>query len=141
MNFQDQTLTCRDCGKPFVFTARDQQFYADKGFTNTPTRCKDCRLNKKKVAEQKATQTIFKITCKKCGKVGEMATEPRKPDDVMCAACFYEDFRKNQGDAAPAAPKAAPVDATPTAEVPAVNPDAITPGRDAPVEGLAPSDE
>jgi hypothetical protein len=122
MNFQDQTLTCRDCGKPFTFTARDQQFYAEKGFTNVPTRCKDCRLNKKKVAEQKATQTLFKITCKKCGKVGEMATEPRKPDDVMCASCFYEEFRKTNGEPTAAAA-------------------ATTRGRDAPVEGLAPSDE
>ena len=30
--FQDKTLTCRECGAEFVFTASEQQFYADKGF-------------------------------------------------------------------------------------------------------------
>lgn len=97
MQFQDQTLKCRDCGKPFVFTARDQQFYAEKGFTNTPTRCRDCRTNRKKAVEQKATQVLYKITCKQCGKIGEMATEPRKPEDVLCSACFYDAFRKANG--------------------------------------------
>lgn len=92
--YQDQTLTCKDCGKPFVFTARDQEFYAQKGFTNAPTRCRDCRNLKKKAVEQTANRTLFKIACKKCGKSGEMATEPRKPDDVFCSECFYEEFRK-----------------------------------------------
>ena len=43
MSFADKTLTCRDCGQPFTFTAGEQEFYAEKGFTNEPTRCPDCR--------------------------------------------------------------------------------------------------
>lgn len=43
----DKTLICKDCGKEFVFTEGEQQFYAEKGFTNEPTRCKECRANKK----------------------------------------------------------------------------------------------
>ncbi|MCH5161054.1 MAG: zinc-ribbon domain-containing protein [Clostridiales bacterium] len=39
----DKTLTCKDCGKEFVFTAGEQEFYAEKGFTNEPKRCPDCR--------------------------------------------------------------------------------------------------
>lgn len=35
--FEDKTLVCRDCGKEFVFTASEQQFFADKGFQNDPT--------------------------------------------------------------------------------------------------------
>ena len=42
MSFADKTLTCRDCGSPFVFTAGEQEFYAEKGFTNQPSRCSDC---------------------------------------------------------------------------------------------------
>ncbi|MEG1192005.1 MAG: zinc-ribbon domain-containing protein, partial [Clostridia bacterium] len=34
--FEDKTLTCRECGAEFVFTASEQQFYADKGFQNEP---------------------------------------------------------------------------------------------------------
>lgn len=40
---QDETLTCKDCKQPFVFTTGEQDFYAEKGFTNKPTRCKPCR--------------------------------------------------------------------------------------------------
>ena len=39
----DKTLVCKDCGKEFVFTAGEQEFYKEKGFTNEPTRCKPCR--------------------------------------------------------------------------------------------------
>ena len=38
--YQDKTLTCKDCGQEFVFTAGEQEFYAEKGFQNEPTRCK-----------------------------------------------------------------------------------------------------
>ena len=41
--FQDKTITCKDCGKEFVFTAGEQKFYAEKGFQNEPSRCKPCR--------------------------------------------------------------------------------------------------
>ena len=39
----DTTLTCRDCGQPFVFTVREQEYYASRGFDNAPGRCSDCR--------------------------------------------------------------------------------------------------
>jgi len=32
--YQDKTLVCRDCGAEFVFTAGEQEFYAEKGFQN-----------------------------------------------------------------------------------------------------------
>src|ERR1700730_16380047 len=35
--FQDRSLTCRDCGAEFVFTAGEQEFYAQKGFEHEPT--------------------------------------------------------------------------------------------------------
>lgn len=44
---EDKKITCRDCGKDFVFTVREQEFYAEKGFTNEPVRCFDCRKAKK----------------------------------------------------------------------------------------------
>ena len=43
----DKTLVCKDCGKDFIFTEGEQQFYVEKGFTNEPTRCKECRTAKK----------------------------------------------------------------------------------------------
>lgn len=47
MSYADKTLTCRDCGTQFVFTAGEQEFYAQKGFTNEPSRCPACRQLRK----------------------------------------------------------------------------------------------
>lgn len=44
---EDKTIVCKDCGKEFVHSVRDQEFYKEKGFTNEPVRCKDCRDKKK----------------------------------------------------------------------------------------------
>lgn len=98
--YQDQTIICRDCGKSFIFTARDQEFFALKGFTNAPTRCRECRLKKKAQADP-ANRVVYKISCKSCGKVGEMAVEPRKPDDVLCADCFYSAFQNEMKNLRP----------------------------------------
>ena len=43
----DKTLVCKDCGKEFVFTEGEQAFYAEKGFTNEPLRCPECRKARK----------------------------------------------------------------------------------------------
>ena len=42
--YEDKTLICKDCHKEFVFTAGEQEFYAEKGFVNEPQRCKACLL-------------------------------------------------------------------------------------------------
>ncbi|WP_053955730.1 zinc-ribbon domain-containing protein [Inediibacterium massiliense] len=43
----DKTLVCKDCGKDFVFTQGEQDFYKEKGFDNEPQRCAECRKAKK----------------------------------------------------------------------------------------------
>jgi len=43
----DKTLVCKDCGAEFVFTEGEQAFYAEKGFTNEPQRCPECRKARK----------------------------------------------------------------------------------------------
>ena len=44
----DRTLVCKDCGKEFIFTVGEQEFYKEKGFENDPVRCPDCRRARKK---------------------------------------------------------------------------------------------
>ena len=46
-DYKDKTIKCVDCGTEFIFSARDQEFYAEKGFTNEPKRCKTCRDKRK----------------------------------------------------------------------------------------------
>ena len=52
----DIQLTCSDCGQDFTFTAADQAFFQERGYS-TPKRCKPCRRQRKttKVGEAPAT--------------------------------------------------------------------------------------
>ena len=52
MEYQDKTIVCKDCGKEFVFTAGEQQFYAEREFSE-PVRCKECRDARKASRENK----------------------------------------------------------------------------------------
>lgn len=54
MEKKDKTIVCKDCGKEFVFTVGEQEFYEEKGFTNEPVRCKECRAAKKAKYNKKA---------------------------------------------------------------------------------------
>lgn len=47
MSIQDKSIRCSDCGTDFTFTAREQEFYQSKGFTNEPKRCPTCRRSRK----------------------------------------------------------------------------------------------
>ena len=44
--YNDKNLTCADCGQEFVFTASEQDFYAQRNFTE-PRRCPSCRASRK----------------------------------------------------------------------------------------------
>lgn len=52
MEKQDEVIVCKDCGKEFVFTVREQEFYEEKEF-HKPVRCKECRIAKKQANEKK----------------------------------------------------------------------------------------
>jgi DNA-directed RNA polymerase subunit RPC12/RpoP len=45
--FNDKSLNCADCGQEFIFSRNEQAFYAERGFTNEPKRCKNCRDKRK----------------------------------------------------------------------------------------------
>jgi len=56
--FQDQELTCQDCGAPFTYTAGEQEFFKMKGFT-PPKRCKPCRIsNRQEKNRQRAERSM-----------------------------------------------------------------------------------
>ena len=46
MYASDKTLVCQDCNQEFVFSASEQQFYADRQFSE-PRRCPSCRAARK----------------------------------------------------------------------------------------------
>lgn len=87
MEFDDRTLICRDCEKPFVWTAGEQQFFAEKGLTNIPVRCTTCRsMRKAKLGIQDRAQT--EVTCAECGQPTSVPFVPRNGNPVFCARCF-----------------------------------------------------
>ncbi len=91
--FEDKTLTCVDCGKEFVFTAGEQEFYAEKQYQNEPKRCKECRIARKNARPPRES---FVGVCSKCG--GE-ANVPFKPTDdrpIFCSTCFEEIRRQRR---------------------------------------------
>jgi CxxC-x17-CxxC domain-containing protein len=100
----DQTLTCRDCGQTFVFTAGEQAFYQERGFS-PPMRCPDCRSRRK--AERNASgggydaggggggggyssgpRQLYPAICSNCGRETEVPFMPRTDKPVYCRDCF-----------------------------------------------------
>ncbi|MDO5022528.1 MAG: zinc-ribbon domain containing protein [Eubacteriales bacterium] len=84
--FEDKTLVCSDCGQEFVFTAGEQEFYAEKGFQNEPKRCKDCRQNNKR--NRSAKREMHKAICAECGRETEVPFEPKNDRPVYCSDCY-----------------------------------------------------
>jgi hypothetical protein len=44
---QDKELKCVDCSSSFLWSAGEQEYFKERGFTNEPKRCKACRQAKK----------------------------------------------------------------------------------------------
>lgn len=84
--YQDKTLICKDCGKEFVFTAGEQEFYAEKGFSNEPQRCKECRDAKKQAF--KNSRPMYTAVCNSCGKEATVPFKPTEGRPVYCSECF-----------------------------------------------------
>ena len=104
-------MTCRDCGQPFIWTAGEQDFYAQRGFTNEPSRCPDCRRARK--AQQggggggyasgggyggggsyggggydRPQRQMYPAVCSECGKETQVPFQPRGDKPVYCSDCF-----------------------------------------------------
>ena len=83
--FEDKTLKCKECGADFIFTAGEQEFYAEKGFQNEPQRCKACRDARK---NSKREREMFTATCAGCGGEAKVPFKPREDRPVYCSECF-----------------------------------------------------
>ena len=87
--FQDKTIVCKDCGHEFTFTAREQEFFAEKGFNNEPQRCKPCRDAKKDGSrENRGRREMFDAVCSECGKPCKVPFQPSGNRPIYCSDCF-----------------------------------------------------
>jgi CxxC-x17-CxxC domain-containing protein len=114
----DRTITCADCGQEFVFSASEQQFYADRGFSE-PRRCPSCRATRKAARgtgggdyagaggygggggggygggggggggyRERGPREMFEATCSNCGKTASVPFRPTSGKPVYCDDCF-----------------------------------------------------
>ncbi len=88
---EDKTLNCCECGSDFVFSASEQEFYEEKGFTNEPRRCPACRQARKQRmggSSDRPQREMFATTCAECGKDTMVPLRPSDDRPVYCRECF-----------------------------------------------------
>ncbi len=81
---KDRVLECKTCGKEFIFSASEQEFFASKGLTNEPSKCKDCR---RKARDEKIAR-VSNVKCTHCGKVAQVTFTVTYPETLLCDDCF-----------------------------------------------------
>lgn len=93
MTPENKNLKCEDCGKDFVFTAEEQDFYREKGFENEPKRCLDCRRTRKRERADRRNsgpKTMTTVTCDQCGKQDQVPFTPTPGKPILCSECFSQ---------------------------------------------------
>src|SRR6188508_2399173 len=108
--YSDKNLTCADCGQQFVFTASEQDFYAQRGFTE-PRRCPTDRAARKAARQSsgagyssgygdagsyggggggydRGPREMFSATCSNCGNEAKVPFRPTSGKPVYCSDCF-----------------------------------------------------
>lgn len=93
MQFQDKWINCVNCGKPFVFSERDQKYYTEQGFKNEPKRCRECRalLKRQKqvtVDDDGVEKELFKAVCAACGRSTYVPFKPTGSKPIYCRDCL-----------------------------------------------------
>ncbi len=91
--FEDKTLKCVECGKDFIFTAGEQEFYAEKEYKNEPKRCKECRTARK--GSGRAAREMFTGICSNCGGEARVPFQPKDDRPIYCSTC-YEQMRSSK---------------------------------------------
>ncbi len=89
--YQDKTLTCRECGEEFTFSASEQEFFAEKGFTNEPVRCRSCRAARKQRnngQNGRSQRKMYDAVCSNCGAETQVPFRPSGNRPVYCNDCF-----------------------------------------------------
>ena len=49
---EDKKIICKDCGKEFIFTVGEQEFFKDKGYEHEPKRCISCRRKRRQARKE-----------------------------------------------------------------------------------------
>jgi DNA repair exonuclease SbcCD ATPase subunit len=71
--YSDISITCNQCGKKFIFSEDEQEFYKTKGYS-APLHCKQCRSARQQPAS----------ACTRCG------NRLVEGSPLYCAACYID---------------------------------------------------
>jgi CxxC-x17-CxxC domain-containing protein len=101
--YGDKTLVCADCNQEFVFTGSEQQFFADRQFSE-PRRCPACRAIRKASrgdsggysngggyssgGYDRGPREMHSATCASCGREALVPFRPTGSKPVYCSDCF-----------------------------------------------------
>ena len=93
MSFTDRELQCADCGNTFIFSANEQEFFSNKGFTNDPKRCSACRVARKQergggYGGFGSRRQLYPAICAACGVNTEVPFQPSQDRPVYCSSCY-----------------------------------------------------
>ena len=105
MTYTDQVITCGDCGIEFVFSASEQEFFAEKGFASAPKRCGSCRAQRRASnggpssygngggyggdsGFSRGPREMHDATCAQCGSETQVPFRPTGARPVYCSDCF-----------------------------------------------------
>ncbi len=97
MSYDDKNLTCVECQTTFVFSADDQSFHAQKGYTD-PKRCTSCRAARRNGGGGGSygggggygggQREMHPAVCAECNKDTEVPFLPSGDRPVYCSDCF-----------------------------------------------------
>ncbi|HZK53502.1 MAG TPA: zinc-ribbon domain containing protein [Desulfosporosinus sp.] len=105
--FTEKVLNCKECTKDFAFTVTEQEFFAQKGFTNEPGRCPECRAARKAKNGNRSGSSfggggftrgpreMFPAVCATCGKETTVPFQPSENRPVYCRECYVPPTRNN----------------------------------------------
>ena len=108
MTYTDQVITCSDCGIDFVFSASEQEFFAEKGFASAPKRCSSCRAQRRAAGGggggggassygngggygngySRGPREMHDAVCARCGNETQVPFRPTGARPVYCSDCF-----------------------------------------------------
>lgn len=94
----EQEIVCIDCKTHFVWSIGEQIFYRDKGLTNPPKRCKECKQAKnERLASIAAAQAAgvkqkieVAVNCATCGEFTTVPFYPSQGRPVFCRSCYIK---------------------------------------------------
>lgn len=112
--YTDRVISCADCGQEFVWTSGEQEFYAQRGFTEAPKRCPSCRAARKAQrgptgsygsvgsgggsyggygtssvgSYQRRPRQLYEAVCANCGQTAQVPFQPTGARPVYCSDCF-----------------------------------------------------